>query len=102
MRHDRPCEEFEVVRAEGRSQAEGRTEHECGRHLVRGMAPGFRRRYHELSPQEGADVIPKVYVTRSGKAILGGSKSFVSFPWIEGSGALTQAPVAQLDRATDF
>ncbi len=102
MQHDRRCEEYEVVRDEKRSQAEGRTEHECGRHLVRGMVPGFRRGYHELSPQEGADFILKIYVTRSGKAALGGSKSPVSFSWIEGSSALTQAPVAQLDRATDF
>ena len=102
MQHDRRCEECEVVRAEKRSQAEGRTDHECGRQLVRGMVPGFRRGYHEPSPQEGADFIPKIYVTRSGKAALGGSKSPVSFSWIEGSSALTQAPVAQLDRATDF
>ena len=90
------------MRGEGRSQAEGRTEHECGRHLVRGTVPGFHPGYHELPPREGADFIAKMYVTRSGKAALGGIKSPVSFPWIEGSGALTQAPVAQLDRATDF
>ena len=60
MQHDRRCEECEVVRVEGRSQAEGRTKHECGHHLVRGMVPGFRRGYHELYPQEGADFIPKI------------------------------------------